>query len=93
MYVSQLKKKSANLVAKIASQERCIRDLRSQLSALTVNDWAAALNSQQKIVSSLRRQLNRSERGWKAECAAFAAAVAGMGEYKPGANATDENNR
>jgi len=43
----------------------------------------------------LRRQLARSERGWRAECAAFAAAVCNVGEYIPGENAAsgaDENN-
>jgi len=72
------------------SQEHAVRDLTNQLEALKVNDWATALNVQQKIVQNLRKQLARSERGWKAECAAFAGACFGAGEYVPGENAVDE---
>ena len=48
-----------------------------------MNDWAQALSNQQKIMSSLRRQLGRSERGWAAEAAAFAAACVNVADYSP----------
>jgi len=80
-YSEVLKNRSNVLAKKVAEQDQQIRELNEELESLKVNDWAQALSNQQKIMSSLRRQLGRAERGWAAEAAAFAAACVNVATY------------
>ncbi|GMH57890.1 hypothetical protein TL16_g02489 [Triparma laevis f. inornata] len=92
-YTEVLKNRSNVLAKKVAEQDRQIRELEEELEGLKVNDWAQALANQQKIMSSLRRQLGRSERGWAAEAAAFAAACVNVVAYNPQASISGSDSK